>query len=582
METNMPFNKEEILKRAIEWTKSPFGEECRNEIQKLIDDNNEKELAERFAVDLDFGTGGMRGIIRNGANGMNIYVVSKATQGLANYVNSKNFDSPKAAIAYDSRKYSKEFAQEAAAVLASNGIKTYIFKDIRPTPELSFAVREFGCVTGIVITASHNPKEYNGYKVYWKDGAQVINPDDKAIISEVRKVVTLNDVKKDDFEQLVKKGAIEYIDETFDDKFLNSAYNLLMHKDMAKFSDLKIVYTPLHGTGGVLIPKALNALGYKNVFLVDKQMIPDPDFSTVKSPNPEDKVALEMGIDVLLKNDADILIATDPDADRMGVVVRDKTGGYIIITGNQIGAILEYYLLSELKKSGKLPKNAAVVKTVVTSNLQDVIGEYFGVKVFNVLTGFKFIADKINNFEKDGNYTYIFGCEESYGYLPETYARDKDSISSALIIAECAAFLKSINSSIADYLETIFRKFGYFYDETESITIGGIVGMQKIRDMMTFFKNKNFSKIGDDEVVKKIDYEKDTVYDSTDGVYTLPKSNVIQYLLGDNSKITIRPSGTEPKIKFYYSTKADSKSEAVKKVKSYKEFFKPIIEGISK
>ncbi|HQJ06778.1 MAG TPA: phospho-sugar mutase, partial [Spirochaetota bacterium] len=489
---------------------------------------------------------------------------------------------PKAAIAYDSRKYSKEFAQEAAAVLASNGIKTYIFKDIRPTPELSFAVREFGCVTGIVITASHNPKEYNGYKVYWKDGAQVINPDDKAIISEVRKVVTLNDVKKDDFEQLVKKGAIEYIDETFDDKFLNSAYNLLMHKDMAKFSDLKIVYTPLHGTGGVLIPKALNALGYKNVFLVDKQMIPDPDFSTVKSPNPEDKVALEMGIDVLLKNDADILIATDPDADRMGVVVRDKTGGYIIITGNQIGAILEYYLLSELKKSGKLPKNAAVVKTVVTSNLQDVIGEYFGVKVFNVLTGFKFIADKINNFEKDGNYTYIFGCEESYGYLPETYARDKDSISSALIIAECAAFLKSINSSIADYLETIFRKFGYFYDETESITIGGIVGMQKIRDMMTFFKNKNFSKIGDDEVVKKIDYEKDTVYDSTDGVYTLPKSNVIQYLLGDNSKITIRPSGTEPKIKFYYSTKADSKSEAVKKVKSYKEFFKPIIEGISK
>ncbi|HOF00986.1 MAG TPA: phospho-sugar mutase [Spirochaetota bacterium] len=578
----MPFNKEEILKRAIEWTKSPFGEECRNEIQKLIDDNNEKELAERFAVDLDFGTGGMRGIIRNGANGMNIYVVSKATQGLANYVNSKNFDSPKAAIAYDSRKYSKEFAQEAAAVLASNGIKTYIFKDIRPTPELSFAVREFGCVTGIVITASHNPKEYNGYKVYWKDGAQVINPDDKAIISEVRKVVTLNDVKKDDFEQLVKKGAIEYIDETFDDKFLNSAYNLLMHKDMAKFSDLKIVYTPLHGTGGVLIPKALNALGYKNVFLVDKQMIPDPDFSTVKSPNPEDKVALEMGIDVLLKNDADILIATDPDADRMGVVVRDKTGGYIIITGNQIGAILEYYLLSELKKSGKLPKNAAVVKTVVTSNLQDVIGEYFGVKVFNVLTGFKFIADKINNFEKDGNYTYIFGCEESYGYLPETYARDKDSISSALIIAECAAFLKSINSSIADYLETIFRKFGYFYDETESITIGGIVGMQKIRDMMTFFKNKNFSKIGDDEVVKKIDYEKDTVYDSTDGVYTLPKSNVIQYLLGDNSKITIRPSGTEPKIKFYYSTKADSKSEAVKKVKSYKEFFKPIIEGISK
>ncbi|HRU44345.1 MAG TPA: phospho-sugar mutase [Spirochaetota bacterium] len=578
----MPFNKEEILKRAIEWTKSPFGEECRNEIQKLIDDNNEKELAERFAVDLDFGTGGMRGIIRNGANGMNIYVVSKATQGLANYVNSKNFDSPKAAIAYDSRKYSKEFAQEAAAVLASNGIKTYIFKDIRPTPELSFAVREFGCVTGIVITASHNPKEYNGYKVYWKDGAQVINPDDKAIISEVRKVVTLNDVKKDDFEQLVKKGAIEYIDETFDDKFLNSAYNLLMHKDMAKFSDLKIVYTPLHGTGGVLIPKALNALGYKNVFLVDKQMIPDPDFSTVKSPNPEDKVALEMGIDVLLKNDADILIATDPDADRMGVVVRDKTGGYIIITGNQIGAILEYYLLSELKKSGKLPKNAAVVKTVVTSNLQDVIGEYFGVKVFNVLTGFKFIADKINNFEKDGNYTYIFGCEESYGYLPETYARDKDSISSALIIAECAAFLKSINSSIADYLETIFRKFGYFYDETESITIGGIVGMQKIRDMMTFFKNKNFSKIGDDEVVKKIDYEKDTVYDSTDGVYTLPKSNVIQYLLGDNSKITIRPSGTEPKIKLYYSTKADSKSEAVKKVKSYKEFFKPIIEGISK
>ncbi|MBP7554439.1 MAG: phospho-sugar mutase, partial [Spirochaetes bacterium] len=335
----MPLTKEEILKKALEWTRSPFGEECKNEIKKLIEDNNEKELTERFAVDLDFGTGGMRGIIRNGTNGMNIYVVSKATQGLANYVNSKKFDSPKAVIAYDSRKYSKEFAEEAAAVLASNGIKTYIFKDIRPTPELSFAVRELGCVTGIVVTASHNPKEYNGYKVYWKDGGQVINPDDKAIIAEVKKVITLTDVKKEDFNELLKKGMIEYIDDSFDDKFLNSAYNLLLYKNTAKFSDLKIVYTPLHGTGGTLIPKALNELGYKNVYLVDKQMIPDSNFSTVKSPNPEDKVALEMGIDILLKNNADILIATDPDADRMGVVVRDKTGGYIIITGNQIGSI---------------------------------------------------------------------------------------------------------------------------------------------------------------------------------------------------------------------------------------------------
>lgn len=578
----MPLTKEEILKKALEWTRSPFGEECKNEIKKLIEDNNEKELTERFAVDLDFGTGGMRGIIRNGTNGMNIYVVSKATQGLANYVNSKKFDSPKAVIAYDSRKYSKEFAEEAAAVLASNGIKTYIFKDIRPTPELSFAVRELGCVTGIVVTASHNPKEYNGYKVYWKDGGQVINPDDKAIIAEVKKVITLSDVKKEDFNELLKKGMVEYIDDSFDDKFLNSAYNLLLYKNTAKFSDLKIVYTPLHGTGGTLIPKALNELGYKNVYLVDKQMIPDSNFSTVKSPNPEDKVALEMGIDILLKNNADILIATDPDADRMGVVVRDKTGGYIIITGNQIGSILEYYLLSELKKSGKLPKNAAIVKTVVTSNLQDVIGEHFAVKVFNVLTGFKFIADKINNFETDGNYTYIFGGEESYGYLPETYARDKDSISSALIIAECAAFLKSINSSIADYLEMIFGKFGYFYDETNSITIGGIVGMQKIQDMMVFFRKENFAKIGDDKVVKKIDYANDTVFDSSDRVYTLPKSNVIQYLLEDNSKITIRPSGTEPKIKFYYSTKAGSKNEALKKVESYKSFFDPIIEKISK
>lgn len=578
----MPLTKEEILKKALEWTRSPFGEECKNEIKKLIEDNNEKELTERFAVDLDFGTGGMRGIIRNGTNGMNIYVVSKATQGLANYVNSKKFDSPKAVIAYDSRKYSKEFAEEAAAVLASNGIKTYIFKDIRPTPELSFALRELGCVTGIVVTASHNPKEYNGYKVYWKDGGQVINPDDKAIIAEVKKVITLSDVKKEDFNELQKKGMVEYIDDSFDDKFLNSAYNLLLYKNTAKFSDLKIVYTPLHGTGGTLIPKALNELGYKNVYLVDKQMIPDSNFSTVKSPNPEDKVALEMGIDILLKNNADILIATDPDADRMGVVVRDKTGGYIIITGNQIGSILEYYLLSELKKSGKLPKNAAIVKTVVTSNLQDVIGEHFAVKVFNVLTGFKFIADKINNFETDGNYTYIFGGEESYGYLPETYARDKDSISSALIIAECAAFLKSINSSIANYLEMIFGKFGYFYDETNSITIGGIVGMQKIQDMMVFFRKENFAKIGDDKVVKKIDYANDTVFDSSDRVYTLPKSNVIQYLLEDNSKITIRPSGTEPKIKFYYSTKAGSKNEALKKVESYKSFFDPIIEKISK
>lgn len=575
-------DKQEILQRATVWTKAPYSQDCINEIQALIDNNDEKELAERFSLDLDFGTGGMRGIIRYGTNGMNIFTVAKATQGLANYVlNQKGIQlPPKAAIAYDSRNYSKDFAREAATVLASNGIKTYLFDDIRPTPELSFTVRELGCITGIVITASHNPKEYNGYKVYWDDGSQVIAPHDKGIISEVKKIAGIEDVKKKNYDDLVKDGMIEVIGAEIDKRFMEEVDKVLISKELAATSPMKIVYTPLHGTGAKLIPDALKKIGYKNVYLVEKQMIPDGNFSTVASPNPEEPTALAMGTEILKNEKADLLIATDPDADRTGIVIRDNDGKTQIVTGNQIGAILEYYILSQRKKSGKMPEHPAVVKTIVTTNLQDAIAKSFGAQCFNVLTGFKFIAQKIRNFEADKNYDYVFGCEESYGYLPGTYARDKDSVASALLLSECAGYLKSEGKVFADYLEEIFQRYGYYYDQTKSITIKGLAGMAKIAEIMKYFRDNQLTQIGNIDVAKRIDFLNDTVYDSDDNVYTLPASNVIQYQLADGSKVTMRPSGTEPKIKIYFSTKGKTMDEAVAVAESCKQTILPIIDRL--
>lgn len=574
----MAFTQEEIFKRAKEWILPPYEEDCIKEIRNLIDTNNISELTERFGADLDFGTGGMRGIIRYGTNGMNKYVVAKATQGLANYVNKMVKNNPKAVIAYDSRRFSKEFAIESAIVLASNGIKTYIFRELRPTPELSFAVRYLGCSTGIVITASHNPKEYNGYKVYWDDGGQVIEPHDKGIIEEVKKIERLQDVKKIDFNKLQKDGLIEWLSEDVDNAFISEVIKFSINKDIAKNSDVKIVYTPLHGTGATLVPQVLNLMGYKNIYFVEKQMVPDSEFSTVKSPNPEEKVALEIGIEILKEINGDILIATDPDADRVGIVILDKNKNPVIINGNQIGAILEYYIITEKEKRAELKPNDAIVKTIVTTNLQDEIAESFGLKVFNTLTGFKYIAQKIRNFEQDKDYNYIFGGEESYGYLVGTHARDKDAISATLLIAECYAYLKSKNITMIDYLEEIFKKYGYYEEYTKSITKEGLSGIAKIGEIMEYFRKNPLKELAGIKVKEIIDYKFQDVYDAQGSKYKLPKSNVIQYFMQDGSKITLRPSGTEPKIKIYFSTKGNTREDSLKRLEDYKSDLIPMIE----
>jgi len=552
---------ESVLKRATEWTESPYDEDCRKEIKELIRSKNGKELNERFAVELEFGTGGLRGIIRNGTNGMNKYVVARATQGLANYVKKSGETEPAAVIAYDSRLYSKEFAMESAAVLAANGIKTYIFSEMRPTPELSFAVRALGCVTGIVITASHNPKQYNGYKVYWKDGGQIINPHDENIISEVRKVETLDEVKRESFESLEGKGMIVWIGREIDRKFIKEVTALSISPEEIAKSSVRIVYTPLHGTGGTLIPEVLSVMGFTDIIYVEEQMKADSSFSTVRKPNPEERDALDLAIGYAIRNEADIVIATDPDADRMGIAVRNDKGEFDVLSGNHIGSILEYYILSMKKKKGILPVNGAVVKTVVTTALQDKIAESFSLKVFNVLTGFKYIGEKIKFFEDTGKYEYVFGGEESYGYLGGTYARDKDAVASTLLISECCAYLKNRGITITDYLDSIFNEYGYYNDRNISIDAEGLKGIEVIGDVMKKFRGKSPDEIGGLKVVKTVDYANDILFDSGDEVTVLPKSNVLQYKLSDGSTVTVRPSGTEPKIKFYFSAKSGSAEE---------------------
>lgn len=558
---------ESIVKKIEEWTRPPYDEKCINEIKKLVSENNEKELNERFAIELEFGTGGLRGLIRNGTNGMNIYVVARATQGLANYVKKSGEKEPKAAIAYDSRLYSKEFAMETATVLASNGIKTYIFSEMRPTPELSYTVRKLGCVTGVVITASHNPKEYNGYKVYWKDGGQIINPHDENIIKEVRAVEKITDVVKDDFESLVKKGMIEWIDSSVDEGFINEVVSLSISPEEIAKSNVRIVYTPLHGTGGTLIPKVLSRLGFTDIIYVDEQMKADPAFPTVRKPNPEERDALDMAISCAKKNSADIVIATDPDADRMGIAVRKENGEFDVISGNHIGAIIEHYVLSRRKEKGTLPPDGAVVKTIVTTDLQDRIAESFSIKVFNVLTGFKYIGEKIHEFEREKNWQYVFGGEESYGYLTATYARDKDAVAATLMIAECCAYLKNRNMTLSAYLDSIFREYGYFDDRNVSIDAEGLRGVEVIGNVMKKFREKAPLSIGGVKTVSVIDYKNDTVYDCSDKKKVLPKSNVLKYILEDGSTVTVRPSGTEPKIKFYFSTRSNSAAETDAKLK---------------
>ena len=553
-----------------EWTKPPFDSSTIKEIKELADKNDEKELTERFYTNLEFGTGGLRGIIGAGTNRMNIYTVGMATQGLANYIIDKKRKDDGVVIACDSRRMSDIFSKETASILAGNGIKVYIFDDITPTPLCSFAIRELKTVSGIVITASHNPPEYNGFKVYWDDGGQVIPPHDKAIINEVNEIGSITQIKKIDFSSGVKKGIIEIIGDKIRKSYISRLEGISLRKK--EKSDVKIVYTPLHGTGYKIIPEMFSHFGFENVHLVKEQSKPDGNFPTVKYPNPEEKEALELSVNLARKIDADIILATDPDADRMGIGFKDKSGNYVLINGNQIGTMLEYYLLKRLKDENRLFDNGAIVKTIVTTELQDEIARSFGCKVDDVLTGFKWIAQKMKEYDDEGRYRFIFGGEESYGYLPVDFVRDKDAVSACYFFAEMTDWLMKKGSSLFDFLNEIYFRYSLYVEDLYSLTLKGMEGMEIINKIMKSFRANPPSEFAKINVARMADIEKlksiDVTLKKEEDIKGLPKSNVIQYFLEDGSKITMRPSGTEPKIKFYFSVNKKVSKDNFDKINS--------------
>ncbi len=556
------------------WLTNPyFDEETKAELKAIA--NDDKEIKERFYKDLEFGTAGLRGVIGAGTNRMNIYTVRKATQGLANYIMQKGFASKGVAIAYDSRRMSPEFANEAALCLAANGIKAYIFESLRPTPELSYAVRKLGCIAGINITASHNPPEYNGYKVYWEDGAQITPPHDKGIMDEVQKVTDYNTVKTMDVEAAKAAGLYEVIGAEIDDAYIEELKKQVIHWDAIKevSKDLKIVYSPLHGTGNIPARRVLKELGFENVYVVKEQELPDGEFPTVSYPNPESEEAFVLGLKLAKEVDADLVLATDPDADRLGVYVKDnKSGDYKVLTGNMSGCLLEEYELSQRQGvNGKLPEDGAVISTIVTSNMAGTIAKSYGLRFIEVLTGFKFIGQQILGFEQSGVGTYLFGFEESYGCLIGTHARDKDAIVATMALCEAAAYYKTQGKTLWDAMIDMYEKYGYYKDDIQSITLKGIEGLAKIQEILETLRNEPPVEIAGYKVLKARDYKADTIKDLATGEVTttgLPSSNVLYYDLTDDAWLCVRPSGTEPKVKFYYGVKgasledADSKSAA--------------------
>ena len=546
------------------WLTNPyFDEETKAELKVLEDDD--KEIKERFYKELEFGTAGLRGVIGAGTNRMNIYTVRKATQGLANYIIQKGFQSKGVAIAYDSRRMSPEFANEAALCLAANGIKAYIFESLRPTPELSYAVRKLGCIAGINITASHNPPEYNGYKVYWEDGAQITPPHDKGIMDEVQKVTDYNTVKTMDVEAAKTADLYEVIGAEIDDSYIEELKKQVIHWDAIKevSKDLKIVYSPLHGTGNIPARRVLKELGFENVYVVKEQELPDGEFPTVSYPNPESEEAFELGLKLAKEVDADLVLATDPDADRLGVYVKDnKSGEYKVLTGNMSGCLLEEYELSQRKAvNGSLPEDGAVISTIVTSNMAGTIAKSYGLRFIEVLTGFKFIGQQILGFEQSGVGTYLFGFEESYGCLIGTHARDKDAIVATMALCEAAAYYKTQGKTLWDAMIDMYEKYGYYKDDIQSITLKGIEGLAKIQEILETLRNEPPVEIAGYKVLKARDYKADTIKDMTTGEVTttgLPSSNVLYYDLTDDAWLCVRPSGTEPKVKFYYGVKGTS------------------------
>ena len=552
------------------WLNDPyFDEAAKEELRSIAEDGN--EIKERFYKDLEFGTAGLRGIIGAGTNRMNIYTVRKATQGLANYIISKDGQKKGVAIAYDSRRMSPEFADEAALCLAANGIKAYVFESLRPTPELSYAVRSLGCIAGINITASHNPPEYNGYKVYWEDGAQITPPHDKGIMDEVKAVTEYNTVKTMGLEEAKAAGMYEVIGAAVDDGYIAELKKQVIHQDSidAVGKDLKIVYSPLHGTGNIPARRILKELGFENVYVVKEQELPDGEFPTVSYPNPEAKEAFELGLKLAKEVDADLVLATDPDADRLGVYVKDaKSGEYKVLTGNMSGCLLADYEIGQRKALYGLPDDGYLIKTIVTSNLADAIAKGYGIGLIEVLTGFKFIGQQILGFETTGKGSYLFGFEESYGCLIGTHARDKDAIVATMALCEAAAYYKTQGKTLWDAMVDMYDRYGYYKDDIQSITLKGIEGLQKIQEILETLRKNPPAEVGGYQVVKARDYQAETIKDIATGEVTgtgLPKSNVLYYDLTDDAWLCVRPSGTEPKVKFYYGIKGASLADADEK-----------------
>ena len=547
-----------------QWVNNPlFGQETKDELLSIKDDP--KEIEERFYCDLVFGTAGLRGIIGAGTNRMNKYTVGKATQGLANYIKEQGTQDKGVAISYDSRRMSKEFSLQTALILNANGIKTYLFENLRPVPELSFAVRELKCTAGVMITASHNPPKYNGYKVYWDDGAQIVAPRDKDIIAKVRAVAEYSEIKEISKEEAIEKGLFNIVGTEMDDKYINTLKSLILNPEIVKEQgkNLKVVYTPLHGTGNTVAERLLKEIGIQNLYVVPEQKEPDGNFPTVDYPNPEEGKAFKLALELAKEVDADIVMANDPDADRLGVYVKDvKTNEYIQFTGNMTGNLIAEYILSQKKSRGELKVNSAVIKTIVSSNLTDAICEHYGVKMFETLTGFKNIAKIIRGFEENNNsYNCLFSYEESYGCIIGTHARDKDGIVAVMMLSEMTAYYKEQNKTLWDQMNDMYKKYGYYKEKNFSIVHKGIEGAEKIKLIMEDMRNNPPKKLGKYNVLSVGDYLTGKIKNNQTGEETstgMAKSNVLYYYLNDNAWCAVRPSGTEPKIKFYFGVKGDS------------------------
>ena len=570
---------ENVKKNYEYWCTSPiFDDATKSELKSL--EGNEDEIFDRFYRELEFGTGGLRGVIGAGTNRMNFYTVGKATQGLANFINKQGAAAKGVAIAFDSRRMSPEFADTAACVLAANGIKAYIFDSLRPTPELSFALRTLGCTAGIVVTASHNPPEYNGYKVYWEDGAQITAPKDAQIIGEVNAIKDSAEIKKMTTEEAKAAGLYEVIGKEIDDKYMEALKKLVLHPEAIKqmASSLKIVYTPLHGTGNVPVRRVLKELGFEQVTVVPEQELPDGNFPTVSYPNPEDKKAFALALDLAKKIDADLVLATDPDADRLGVYAKDtKTGEYKVFTGNMSGMLICEYEMSQKKALGILPENGALVTTIVSSNMAQAVAKEYGMKFIECLTGFKYIGEQIKFFEQSGSNEYVFGFEESYGCLVGTHARDKDAVVAVMALCEAAAYYKTQGITLWDQMLNIYNKYGYYKEDLFTMTFKGADGAKKMQDMMDAYRKNTPKQVGAYKVLRLRDYKNDVITDLATGETVptgLPKSNVLYFELENDAWFCVRPSGTEPKIKFYAGIKGTSLEDSAKKLDELMEAIK--------